>query len=213
MSSGITTPFGELFLSPGYITYVLLTRPPLTLGLGYPKPRFVRLACLSHAASVRSEPGSNSPVVIRQPSEPARKTGPTRCLRTDSFDRPLQETPERGPSHAHWCPRVRPCRTEDAVVRMCRASGLAARNTPVFRRYDRDTGPPSADAAPHRDPHSHGIRVNCSLVKEPSRPDSPEQTERLSRPGAKHPDHDSTVRISHPSSLSSPPNIPPNAPC
>jgi hypothetical protein len=91
MSSGITTPFGELFLSPGYITYALLTRPPLTLGLGYPKPRFVRLACLSHAASVRSEPGSNSPVVIRQRSEPARKTGPTRCLRTDSFDRPCKD--------------------------------------------------------------------------------------------------------------------------
>ena len=33
MSSGITSPFGELFLCPRYITYALLTRPPLTYAL------------------------------------------------------------------------------------------------------------------------------------------------------------------------------------
>jgi hypothetical protein len=37
--------------------YALLTRPPLP-GL----PPAVRLACVKHAASVRSEPGSNSQV-------------------------------------------------------------------------------------------------------------------------------------------------------
>ena len=42
---------------PRIDTYALLTRPPLT---GLPLP--VRLACVKHAASVRSEPGSNSQV-------------------------------------------------------------------------------------------------------------------------------------------------------
>ncbi len=32
---------------------------------GYPLKRSVRLACLSHAASVRSEPGSNSSLLVR----------------------------------------------------------------------------------------------------------------------------------------------------
>ncbi len=40
------------------VTYVLLTRSPLYLPEGFR----VRLACVRHAASVRSEPGSNSPV-------------------------------------------------------------------------------------------------------------------------------------------------------
>ena len=33
------------------------------LPISYPQGKFARLACLSHAASVRSEPGSNSSVV------------------------------------------------------------------------------------------------------------------------------------------------------
>ena len=40
---------------PEIDSYVLLTRPPLPL-------LTVRLACVKHAASVRSEPGSNSQV-------------------------------------------------------------------------------------------------------------------------------------------------------
>src|SRR5262249_25569965 len=63
-SSGITVTFAKeplrvptLFLCPGHITHSLLTRPPLYDILLH---HTVRLACLSHAASVRSEPGSNS---------------------------------------------------------------------------------------------------------------------------------------------------------
>src|SRR5690606_4678465 len=51
---GISSPFGKLFPTSGQVTYVLLTRSPLTR-------RSVRLACLMHAASVYPEPGSNSP--------------------------------------------------------------------------------------------------------------------------------------------------------
>ena len=55
----ITTPFGELSGTWGQVIHVLLTRSPLS-----PTRRLdiARLACLIHAASVRPEPGSNSPL-------------------------------------------------------------------------------------------------------------------------------------------------------
>ena len=48
-------------LSPakGQILYILLTRPPLSI---HRSEFLVRLACMKHAASVRPEPGSNSPL-------------------------------------------------------------------------------------------------------------------------------------------------------
>ena len=58
VSCGIITCFHVLFPTGGQITHVLLTRPPLPPTRGW---TFVRLACLRRAASVRSEPGSNSP--------------------------------------------------------------------------------------------------------------------------------------------------------
>ena len=49
-------------LSPtkGQVAYALLTRLPL--GIFSEKNSLVRLACVKHAASVRPEPGSNSPL-------------------------------------------------------------------------------------------------------------------------------------------------------
>ncbi len=53
--SGISSGFPKLFPSRGHLDYVLLARSPL-----YSSEDFhVRLACLIHAANVRSEPGSN----------------------------------------------------------------------------------------------------------------------------------------------------------
>ena len=55
---GISTGFPVLFPTSGQITHVLLTRAPL-----YSEdcsPFLARLACVRHAASVDSEPGSNS---------------------------------------------------------------------------------------------------------------------------------------------------------
>ena len=50
----------------GQVAHALLTRPPLSrnafLPEGVPARRFVRLACVKHAASVHPEPGSNSHV-------------------------------------------------------------------------------------------------------------------------------------------------------
>jgi hypothetical protein len=55
---GISHPFRQLSRSEGQITHVLLTRSPLE----YPQRGLsARLACVKHAASVRPEPGSNSP--------------------------------------------------------------------------------------------------------------------------------------------------------
>ena len=52
------------------------THPCATRGPGEPKPR-VRLACVKHAASVRSEPGSNSHVQSQQTHHPNRTAGPS----------------------------------------------------------------------------------------------------------------------------------------
>ena len=56
---GISPGFPRLSPSQGQISHVLLTRSPL--GSGCEHPVLVRLACIKHAASVRPEPGSNSP--------------------------------------------------------------------------------------------------------------------------------------------------------
>ena len=57
---GINPPFGGLFPTTGHVTHVLRTRAPLTEAVLL-QLQSVRLACLKHAASVRSEPESNSP--------------------------------------------------------------------------------------------------------------------------------------------------------
>ena len=53
--SGISLGFPRLSPSRGQLDYVLLARPPLYSSCDF----HVRLACLIHAANVRSEPGSN----------------------------------------------------------------------------------------------------------------------------------------------------------
>ena len=61
---GINPPFGGLSPASGQVAHVLLTRSPLS---SYQITRRIndmnpaRLACLNHAASVHSEPGSDSP--------------------------------------------------------------------------------------------------------------------------------------------------------
>ena len=60
--SGISQSFPWLSQALGQIIHVLLTRAPL-----YSSEDFrARLACVRHAASVRSEPGSNSPVKLKK---------------------------------------------------------------------------------------------------------------------------------------------------
>ena len=84
--SGIRPSFPSLSQSAGQITHVLLTRSPLE----HPRKGLsVRLACVKHAASVRPEPGSNSPnknqheenltKVTNVTKKPHPTTGTARC--------------------------------------------------------------------------------------------------------------------------------------
>ena len=69
--SGISPSFERLFQIWRQVAHVLLTRPPLYSPEGF----LVRLACVRHAASVRSEPGSNSPIDIHMKRDaPKRKS-------------------------------------------------------------------------------------------------------------------------------------------
>src|SRR5690242_21942137 len=62
-----------------------------------PKGLTARLACVKHAASVRPEPGSNSPTKNIGTNSPSKKPGPHWQTRT----RPLKETPRHHtPQHA-----------------------------------------------------------------------------------------------------------------
>jgi hypothetical protein len=71
--SGISPRFRRLSRSEGQIAHVLLTRSPLV----YPKKGLTaRLACVKHAASVRPEPGSNSPSKTNEKSQ--QNTTPTK---------------------------------------------------------------------------------------------------------------------------------------
>src|SRR5438046_4147801 len=58
MLCGISFGFPELFAIEGQIAHVLRTRAPCAIPYCYSTR--TRLACVKHAASVRSEPGSNS---------------------------------------------------------------------------------------------------------------------------------------------------------
>ena len=77
----------------GQVTHALLTRPPLSrkpfLPEGILGKRFVRLACVKHAASVHPEPGSNSHVDILSLNEVfhefSEKIVPCNLMRTSSF--------------------------------------------------------------------------------------------------------------------------------
>ena len=66
--SGISTGFPVLSRSSGQVPHVLLTRSPLGLPRCCHRLDLARLACVKHAASVRPEPGSNSP--SRSPAIP-----------------------------------------------------------------------------------------------------------------------------------------------
>lgn len=72
--SGIRPSFPGLSQSAGQITHVLLTRSPLI----HTRRCFsVRLACVKHAASVRPEPGSNSPTMTVENNPSRHSNNPT----------------------------------------------------------------------------------------------------------------------------------------
>jgi hypothetical protein len=97
--SGINPGFPELSQSQGQVAHVLLTRSPLE----YPRRGLsARLACVKHAASVRPEPGSNSPLNDSHPGPPKGKPGKTSHPATEQTmtipceTHPERHTPRRG---------------------------------------------------------------------------------------------------------------------
>jgi hypothetical protein len=60
ISCGISPAFAGVSPSVGQVAHVLLTRAPCAHPLYCYRKLRTRLACVKHAASVRSEPGSNS---------------------------------------------------------------------------------------------------------------------------------------------------------
>src|SRR4051794_34647392 len=83
--SGISSGFPELSRCDGQIAHVLLTRSPLV----YPRRGLTaRLACVKHAASVRPEPGSNSPLKNMTTSQ---KTG-SRQSKSDPLNQKQNQT-------------------------------------------------------------------------------------------------------------------------
>src|SRR5204863_9105755 len=76
---GINQPLGWLAHTVGHVAHVLRTRLPLNEELPL---RPVRVACVRHAASVRPEPGSNSPMI-----EESEQLEPNDCVLQSSESR------------------------------------------------------------------------------------------------------------------------------
>src|SRR6478672_10375731 len=92
--SGISHPFRQLSQSEGQITHVLLTRSPLE----YPRKGLsARLACVKHAASVRPEPGSNSPLKMKNPIQAKKRSTSKTIART--IVRQLKKTTNHNNPH------------------------------------------------------------------------------------------------------------------
>ena len=100
--SGIRPSFPSLSRSAGQITHVLLTRSPLE----HPQRGLsVRLACVKHAASVRPEPGSNSP----NKNPPPHRQGSNRNQRKSDLTKRHQNWHHKNRPHPqHGAPRMQP---------------------------------------------------------------------------------------------------------
>ena len=93
--SGIRPSFPGLSQSQGQVAHVLLTRSPLE----YPRRGLsARLACVKHAASVRPEPGSNSPLRSKRPTRGRTPAGQTSKKIPAPRSRKIA-LPQRNPHH------------------------------------------------------------------------------------------------------------------
>ena len=97
--SRISHTFMRLSRRRGQVTHVLLTRSPLIQNQ-QADPFTVRLACVKHAASVRPEPGSNSPNKTNKIQAPTNHKQPARTQ--SQYNSPENQTrpnptPKQGP--------------------------------------------------------------------------------------------------------------------
>ena len=73
ISCGISPAFAGVSPTEGKVAHVLRTRSPCAYTLYCYRVLRIRLACVKHAASVRSEPGSNSRLNPMLPNSPATR--------------------------------------------------------------------------------------------------------------------------------------------
>ena len=142
--SGISTGFPVLSQSSGQVAHVLLTRSPLDLRRCKHQLDLVRLACVRHAASVRPEPGSNSPSRLRPSSEDAGQKSESRLEKAH-----LRSTAARSPegSGATYCFITFDSRHQGTIAEMPPALAFGSHSS-VFKEQPR-TGPRWAEV---RDP-------------------------------------------------------------
>ena len=167
---GISTPLGMLSPTPGQVSHPLLTRSPL---YSLPEGSFlVRLACLIHAANVRSEPGSNSPLsriewrvrtlalISKRDRDHRASTAPTsRC--TVSVKAIHDRTRRSGAHHDHPSPGLIPSGI-DRVLHAIRLSKSRARSCPFERA---DVASPPWAVIPHFAGGLHTVALRCRVVK------------------------------------------------
>jgi hypothetical protein len=96
VTCGISIPLGMLSPTRRQVSYALLTRSPLYSRYCYLFR--VRLACLIHAANVRSEPGSNSPLCFSSHHARRREHPQHRGINKRSLE---VLRPEKDPSGLH----------------------------------------------------------------------------------------------------------------
>ena len=142
---------------------MLLTRSPLT----HPsknQDRPVRLACVKHAASVRPEPGSNSPKKTKN------KTNQPQATTT--------HTPTNKPGHAHQQPTTRKTKTNQKTRTAHPQRHKTPHNHHHKQRSSNHTRPHNATDRPwhkkqahYRDlkQHTHEVSRGISVLLRPSR--------------------------------------------
>jgi hypothetical protein len=145
VASGISTRFRKLSLSEGQITHVLLTRSPLV----YPRRSLTaRLACVKHAASVRPEPGSNSPLknnttTHTQKREPQKKRIPAENDTLTITCQKLSITTKE-PSHPH------PKKGEEIGRKLIRRLYDTLLSSQTSQAHQPTTQPGSRPGQPHQ---------------------------------------------------------------
>ena len=151
--SGIRPSFPSLSRSTGQITHVLLTRSPLEhphQGGGLS----VRLACVKHAASVRPEPGSNSPKKQTKKQTQA-KNKETNKTTTNNKHQQLSIT--------IWCPRSRSCSNNNSFHQMTHYRVLKQHHHPQ-PNTTKSTGPQTATTQIYK-PHPKTTNPHVTTTK------------------------------------------------
>ena len=182
--SSLATSFDGLSLCSGYVTHTLRTLPPRY----YPSCPGIRarLAWVSHAASVRSEPGSN-PSLLLSCSSVAKRTRfyPDTPDERAKFDRKVETglygQTATGPARSSQSTQVNPCchkgQTQNPAVTTVSGNlgkftegitRILSRSRPSQEGLDRFVLDPAKSTGRERRSTRLHILVtaHCSLVKE-----------------------------------------------